>query len=132
MQGRRFTQASVALALVGCAVALVGALAFLAPSTTQASLAFAALLGTAFAAKNAHTVARRGYPRFAAATVAAMVGAWLVVAPLRYTGVSDAMTGTVQAGGGLLAAFSGYTALLAIEGIWRPENESRQSDDGQS
>lgn len=115
MNPGRFTIASVTLAFVGCVVALVAPLALDAQPGVRGSVTLSAVVGAVFAAKNAVAVRDRGRPQFAAAVLATAFGAWLILAPLQYEGVGDALTALTQFGGMLLAAFSAYTALVAIE-----------------
>lgn len=115
MRPSRFTTAAVALALLGCVVAFAAPLALGARPGPRGSIALSALVGAVFAGKNAADLRERGYPRFAAATMATALGAWLIVAPLQYENVADPLIALVQFGGMLLAAFSAYTALVALE-----------------
>ncbi|MFC6975398.1 hypothetical protein ACFQL1_13255 [Halomicroarcula sp. GCM10025709] len=61
--------------------------------------------------------------------MATMLGLWLIVAPLQYEGVEPALTATTQFGGMCLAAFSAYTALVAIEG-YLGESDAPEDDTG--
>lgn len=115
MDTNRFTVASAVLALAGCLVAFVGALAPDAGPGIRGSVTHSAFVGAVFAGKNALTIRDRGRPRFAAAVLATAIGTWLIVAPLQYDGVGAPLTATTQFAGMLLAAFSAYTALVAIE-----------------
>ena len=47
-----------------------------------------------------------------------MLGLWLIVAPLQYQSVGAPLTALAQFGGMCLAAFSAYTALVAVEGFF--------------
>lgn len=116
MQASRFTAAAAAVALLGCLVAFVAPLALGAGPGIRGSVTLSAVVGAIFAAKNAQTIRDRGRPRFAAGVMATALGAWLIVAPLQYQDVNAALTATTQFGGMCLAAFSAYTALVAIEG----------------
>ncbi|MFC7075509.1 hypothetical protein [Haloarcula halophila] len=116
MQTSRFTTASAAVALLGCLVAFVAPLALGASPGIRGSVTLSAVVGAVFAGKNAQTIRDRGRPRFAAGVMATVLGAWLIVAPLQYEAVGPALTATTQFGGMCLAAFSAYTALVAIEG----------------
>lgn len=115
MEPSRFTVASAALALLGCVVAFVGPLVLGADPGVRGSVTLSAVVGAVFAGKNALTIRDHGRPRFAASVLATAVGTWLIIAPLQYEGVSDPLTATTQFAGMLLAAFSAYTALVAIE-----------------
>lgn len=115
MEASRFTVASAALALIGCVVAFVGPLALGAQPGIRGSVALSAVVGAVFAGKNALTIGDRGRPEFASAVMATVVGTWLIVAPLQYEGVEPPLTATTQFAGMLLAAFSAYTALVAVE-----------------
>lgn len=115
MRASRFTTAAVALALLGCLVAFAAPVALYARPGPRGSIALSALVGAVFAGKNAADLRERGHPRFAAATMATALGAWLIVAPLQYERLADPLIAFVQFGGMLLAAFSAYTALVALE-----------------
>lgn len=115
MESSRFTWAAASLALLGCVVAFVAPIALDARPGPRGSITLSALVGAVFAAKNVLDLRARGYPRFAAAVMATGLGTWLIVAPLQYQNVSDPLTALVQFGGMLLAAFSAYTALVALE-----------------
>ncbi|PSP86330.1 hypothetical protein BRC83_01330 [Halobacteriales archaeon QS_1_68_17] len=110
----RFTTAAATLALLACPLAFVAPLLLGAPAGPRGSVALSALVGGVFAGYDLVTVRREGRPRFAAAVMAAVFGGWLILAPLQYE-VGTAMTATTQFAGMVLASFSGYAALEAIE-----------------
>lgn len=116
MHASRFTTAAVVLVLLGCLVAFLGPLVLGARPGPRGSITLSALVAAVFAAKNADTLRRRQRPRLAAAVMATLLGLWLIVAPLQYEGVADPLTAVTQFGGMLVAAFSAYTALVALEG----------------
>jgi hypothetical protein len=101
----RFTTAAATLALLACPLAFVAPLLLGAPAGPRGSVALSALVGGVFAGYDLVTVRREGRPRFAAA---------VILAPLQYE-VGTAMTATTQFAGMVLASFSGYAALEAIE-----------------
>ena len=115
MEASRFTVASAVLALIGCVVAFVGPLVLGANPGIRGSVTLSAVVGAVFAGKNALTIRDRERPRFAAAVLATAVGTWLIIAPLQYEDVSAPLIATTQFAGMLLAAFSAYTALVAVE-----------------
>ena len=118
MQASRFTTAAAVVALLGCVVAFVGPLALNAGPGIRGSVTLSAVVGAVFAGKNFQTIRSRGRPRFAAGVMATAVGVWLIVAPLQYDGVGAPLTALTQFGGMCLAAFSAYTALVALEFYW--------------
>ena len=75
-------------------------------------------LGAVFAGKNVLTIRERAVPSFAAGVMATVLDLWLIVAPLQYESVGPALTAVTQFGGMCLAAFSAYTALVAVEGFF--------------
>lgn len=115
MRDSRFTTAALVLALIGCVVAFVGPLALDANPGARGSITLSAVVAAVFAGKNWLDFRDRAIPRFAAAVMATALGAWLIVAPLRYESVADPLIATAQFGGMLVAAFSAYTALVALE-----------------
>ncbi|MFC7027345.1 hypothetical protein ACFQJ5_06660 [Halomicroarcula sp. GCM10025324] len=115
MQASRFTRASAVVALLGCLVAFVGPLALGANPGIRGSVTLSAVVGAIFAGKNFLTIRERGRPRLAAGVMATAVGVWLIIAPLQYQNVQPALTALTQFGGMCLAAFSAYTALVAVE-----------------
>jgi len=115
MQASRFTWAAVVVSVLGCVVAFVGPLALGAGPGFRGSITLSAVVGAVFAGKNLQTVRDRGHPRFAAAVLATAIGTWLILAPLQYEAVGGALTAVTQFGGMCLAAFSAYTALVAVE-----------------
>ncbi|MFB6309199.1 MAG: hypothetical protein ABEH35_07705, partial [Haloarculaceae archaeon] len=116
MQASRFTTWSAVVALIGCVVVFLGAaLSFGLKPGPRGSFGLSALVGAVFAVQNLQSVRGRGRPRFAAAVMATALGAWLIIAPLQY-GIRGVLTAVTQFGGMLLAAFSAYTALVAVEG----------------
>jgi len=131
MQSSRFTTASAAVALLGCLVAFVAPLALGASPGIRGSVTLSAVVGAVFAGKNAQTIRDRGRPRFAAGVLATAVGTWLIVAPLQYQNVGSALTATTQFGGMCLAAFSAYTALVAVEG-YLGDGDAPSDDAGHS
>jgi len=117
MEPSRFTVASGAVALLGCLVAFVGPLALGAEPGIRGSVTLSAVVGAVFAGKNMLTIRSLGAPSFAAGVMATVLGLWLIVAPLQYAAVEAALIAVVQFGGMCLAAFSAYTALVAVEGF---------------
>ena len=117
MDASRFTIASAVVALLGCVVAFVGPLALNAQPGIRGSVTLSAVVGAVFAGKNALTIRERGVPSFAAGVMATVLGLWLIVAPLQYETVGAPLTALTQFGGMCLAAFSAYTALVAVEGF---------------
>jgi hypothetical protein len=115
MQPSRFTVASGVVALLGCLVAFVGPLALNAGPGIRGSVTLSAVVGAVFAGKNMLTIRERGVPSFAAGMMATVLGLWLIVAPLQYQSVGAPLTALTQFGGMCLAAFSAYTALVAVE-----------------
>ena len=115
MQASRFTTASAIVALLGCVVAFVGPFALGSNPGIRGSVTLSAVVGAVFAGKNFLTIRGRGHPRLAAGVMATAVGTWLILAPLQYQNVQPALTAVTQFGGMCLAAFSAYTALVAIE-----------------
>ncbi|WP_276270754.1 hypothetical protein [Haloarcula litorea] len=115
MEASRFTRAAAVVALLGCLVTFVGPLALGAAPGVRGSVTLSAVVGAVFAGKNVLTVRERGRPRLAAGVMATVLGLWLVVAPLQYESVGAALTAVTQFGGMCLAAFSAYTALVAVE-----------------
>jgi len=118
MGATRFTVASGVVALLGCAVAFVGPLALNAQPGIRGSVTLSAVVGAVFAGKNFLTIRDRGVPSFAAGVMATVLGLWLIVAPLQYETVGAPLTALTQFGGMCLAAFSAYTALVAVEGFF--------------
>lgn len=118
MEVSRFTVASAIVALLGCLIAFVGPLALNAQPGIRGSVTLSAVVGAVFAGKNALTIRERGVPSFAAGVMATVLGLWLIVAPLQYESVGAPLTALTQFGGMCLAAFSAYTALVAVEGFF--------------
>lgn len=118
MDASRFTVASAVVALLGCLVAFVGPLALGAGPGIRGSVTLSAVVGAVFAGKNFRTIRERGVPSFAAGVMATVLGLWLIVAPLQYDTVGAPLTALTQFGGMCLAAFSAYTALVAVEGFF--------------
>jgi|GEM_PF-666159 phosphate/sulfate permease len=118
MDVSRFTVASAVVALLGCVVAFVGPLALGAQPGIRGSVTLSAVVGAVFAGKNFLTIRERGVPSFAAGVMATVLGLWLIVAPLQYETVGAPLTALTQFGGMCLAAFSAYTALVAVEGFF--------------
>jgi len=118
MEATRFTVASGVVALLGCLVAFVGPLALEAGPGIRGSVTLSAVVGAVFAGKNFLTIRERGVPSFAAGVMATVLGLWLIVAPLQYNSVGAPLTALTQFGGMCLAAFSAYTALVAVEGFF--------------
>lgn len=118
MNASRFTVASATVALLGCLIAFVAPLALAAQPGIRGSVTLSAVVGAVFAGKNFLTVRDRGYPSFAAGVMATALGLWLIVAPLQYDIVGAPLTALTQFGGMCLAAFSAYTALVAVEGFF--------------
>ncbi|MBX0322253.1 hypothetical protein EGH21_04305 [Halomicroarcula sp. F13] len=131
MKASRFTVASAVVALLGCLVAFVGPLALGANPGVRGSVTLSAVVGAVFAGKNFQTVRERGRPRFAAAVMATILGLWLILAPLQYQTVGAPLTAVTQFGGMCLAAFSAYTALVAVE-YYLGEPEFAEDDVGYS
>ena len=129
MTPSRFTVASAAVALLGCLVAFVGPLALGADPGIRGSVTLSAVVGAVFAGKNALTVRERGAPSFAAGVMATVLGLWLIVAPLQYESVGPALTAVTQFGGMCLAAFSAYTALVAVELFFGNRTDGDEDDD---
>ena len=117
MDASRFTVASGVVALLGCLIAFVGPLALGAQPGIRGSVTLSAVVGAVFAGKNFLTIRERGVPSFAAGVMATVLGLWLIVAPLQYETVGAPLTALTQFGGMCLAAFSAYTALVAVEGF---------------
>jgi len=126
----RFTVASGVVALLGCLIAFVGPLALGASPGIRGSVTLSAVVGAVFAGKNMLTIRQRGYPSFAAGVMATVLGLWLIVAPLQYESVAAPLTALTQFGGKCLAAFSAYTALVAVERFFG--SESADEEDGDS
>jgi len=103
MTPSRFTVASAVVALLGCLIAFVGPLALGAGPGIRGSVTLSAVVGAVFAGKNFLTIRRVNRPSLAAGVMATVLGLWLIVA-------------VTQFGGMCLAAFSAYTALVAVEG----------------
>jgi len=118
MDVSRFTVASAVVALLGCVVAFAGPLALGAQPGIRGSVTLSAVVGAVFAGKNFLTIRERGVPSFAAGVMATVLGLWLIVAPLQYETVGAPLTALTQFGGMCLAAFSAYTALVAVEGFF--------------
>ena len=118
MEVSRFTVASAIVALLGCLIAFVGPLALNAQPGIRGSVTLSAVVGAVFAGKNALTIRERGVPSFAAGVMATVLGLWLIIAPLQYESVGAPLTALTQFGGMCLAAFSAYTALVAVEGFF--------------
>jgi len=116
MTPSRFTVASAVVALLGCLIAFVGPLALGAGPGIRGSVTLSAVVGAVFAGKNFLTIRRVNRPSLAAGVMATVLGLWLIVAPLQYESVVPALTAVTQFGGMCLAAFSAYTALVAVEG----------------
>jgi hypothetical protein len=115
METDRFTNGAIALTLIGCLVAFVGPLALDVQPGVRGSVTLSAVVGAVFAGKNALTVRERGRPELAAGVMATVLGLWLIIAPLQYQSVGAPLTAVTQFGGMLLAAFSAYAALVAVE-----------------
>lgn len=115
MDASRFTRAATVVALLGCLIAFVGPLALGAQPGARGSITLSAIVAAVFAVQNAQSVRDRGRPRFAAAVMATVLGTWLILAPLQYDAVGAPLTAVTQFGGMLVAAFSAYTALVAVE-----------------
>ncbi|WP_324663501.1 hypothetical protein [Haloarcula sediminis] len=124
MDASRFTVASAVVALLGCLVAFVAPLALDAQPGIRGSVTLSAVVGAVFAGKNFLTVRDRGLPSFAAGVMATALGLWLIVAPLQYNIVGAPLTALTQFGGMCLAAFSAYTALVAVESFFGDEADS--------
>lgn len=118
MDASRFTVASAVVALLGCVVAFVAPLVLGAQPGIRGSVTLSAVVGAVFAGKNFRTIRDRGVPSFAAGVMATVLGLWLIVAPLQYDMVGAPLTALTQFGGMCLAAFSAYTALVAVEGFF--------------
>ncbi len=118
MDASRFTVASAVVALLGCLIAFVAPLALNAQPGIRGSVTLSAVVGAVFAGKNFTTIRERGVPSFAAGMMATVLGLWLIVAPLQYDIVGAPLTALTQFGGMCLAAFSAYTALVAVEGFF--------------
>lgn len=115
METDRFTTAAIVLPLLGCVVAFVGPLALGAGPGIRGSVTLSAVVGAVFAGKNAVVTRDRGRPELAASAMATVLGLWLIVAPLQYESVGAALTALTQFGGMLLAAFSAYAGIVAVE-----------------
>ena len=131
MHVSRFTVASAVVALLGCLVAFVAPLALGAQPGIRGSVTLSAVVGAVFAGKNFLTIRERGVPSFAAGVMATVLGLWLIVAPLQYDTVGAPLTALTQFGGMCLAAFSAYTALVAVEGFFGA-SEAGDGDEGDS
>ncbi|WP_262175154.1 hypothetical protein [Haloarcula laminariae] len=118
MDASRFTVASAVVALLGCLVAFVAPLALGAQPGIRGSVTLSAVVGAVFAGKNFQTIRERGVPSLAAGTMATVLGLWLIVAPLQYETVGAPLTAVTQFGGMCLAAFSAYSALVAVERVF--------------
>ena len=130
MDVSRFTVASAVVALLGCLIAFVAPLALGAQPGIRGSVTLSAVVGAVFAGKNFLTIRERGVPSFAAGVMATVLGLWLIVAPLQYETVGAPLTALTQFGGMCLAAFSAYTALVAVEGFFGAGDTG--GDDGDS
>jgi len=130
MQPSRFTVGSGVVALLGCLIAFVGPLALGAQPGIRGSVTLSAVVGAVFAGKNMLTIRGYGVPSFAAGVMATVLGLWLIVAPLQYESVGPPLTALTQFGGMCLAAFSAYTALVAVERFFVAE--SGDADEGDS
>ncbi|MFC6756353.1 MULTISPECIES: hypothetical protein [Haloarcula] len=131
MDASRFTVASGVVALVGCLIAFVAPLALDAQPGIRGSVTLSAVVGAVFAGKNFLTIREHGRPSFAAGMMATVLGLWLIVAPLQYDIVGAPLTALTQFGGMCLAAFSAYTALVAVEGFFS-SGETTDGEEGDS
>jgi len=129
MEPSRFTVASGIVALLGCVVAFIGPLALGAVPGIRGSVTLSAVVGAVFAGKNFQTIRERGFPSFAAGVMATVLGLWLIVAPLQYDTVGAPLTAVTQFGGMCLAAFSAYTALVAVEGFFGAGEGTGEDED---
>jgi len=130
MEASRFTVAAAVVALLGCLVAFVGPLALGAGPGIRGSVTLSAVVGAIFAGKNAQTIRERGVPSFAAGVMATVLGLWLIVAPLQYASVGAPLTALTQFGGMCLAAFSAYTALVAVEAFFGAGGSAADDESG--
>ncbi|MFB6168951.1 MAG: hypothetical protein ABEJ43_08920 [Haloferacaceae archaeon] len=113
MNATRFTAAAVLVAVVAPSLALVAAVA-LGPTTAfQGSIALSALVTLVFAGHNLQSVRKTGSTSFASGAVAALLGAWLAVAPVVYD-AGFLPTAITQFAGLLTATFSAHAALGVV------------------
>lgn len=112
----QFGRVASVLAAVGALLAVAVPFVLGGPRPFLRSVVGSGVLALVFAADNAVWVAWFEEPRFAPGILAAAIGAWLVAAPLVY-GTTGTIVGGVQAAGALVAAFSAYTVLEAVEGF---------------
>lgn len=109
-----FPTAAATVAVVGCLLAAVAAVAGSPTAAFRGSVTASAAVGLIFAVGHLRGVRAEG-PRLPGALVTAVFGFWFMAAPLLYDDVGFVATAGVQFAGLLTAAFAGYNALAAIE-----------------
>ncbi len=109
----RLNAVAAVVCVVGPLLALVVAVALGPTVAFQGSIALSALVTLVFAGHNLRTVTGAGSVSFASATVTALLGVWLAVAPVVYD-AGFVPTAVTQFVGLLTATFGAHAALDVV------------------